>query len=194
MNIAIIPARGGSTRIPKKNIRDFHGIPIIAHSIEIAEDSELFDKIIVSTDSKEIADVAKEYGAKIHNRSEELSRDEVGTQEVVQDVIEGEYVTPDLVCCIYATAPLMSIKHLERGFDILRYYSETHFYAMSVGINTQADAGQFYWGWASAFSVGHPLIGMRTAMVPIDAERVCDINTEEDWKRAEAMYESLHNS
>ncbi|MFK5882067.1 MAG: 2-C-methyl-D-erythritol 4-phosphate cytidylyltransferase, partial [Sulfurospirillum sp.] len=108
--IAIIPARGGSKRIPKKNIRDFLGKPLIAYSIEVALASNLFEKVIVTTDDEEIAEIARKYGAKVpFLRPKELSDDFTGTQDVINHAIaylenQGEYY--EYICTIYATAPL----------------------------------------------------------------------------------------
>jgi pseudaminic acid cytidylyltransferase len=124
MNVAIIPARGGSKRIPKKNIKDFLGKPIIAYSIEYAMDSNLFDRVIVSTDDDEIAQVAMEYGAEVpFIRSKKLSDDLTGTHEVIGHAVrwlEDNGNKIDYVCCLYATAPLIQIKDLVKGFDLIR--------------------------------------------------------------------------
>jgi len=124
MNVAIIPARAGSKRIPKKNIKDFLGKPIIAYSIENAIDSNLFDRVIVSTDDDEIAKVAIEYGAEVpFVRPKRLSDDFSGTHEVVGHAVEwlenhGEVI--DYACCIYATAPFIQTNDLVSGFDLIR--------------------------------------------------------------------------
>ncbi|WP_294956499.1 pseudaminic acid cytidylyltransferase [Sulfurovum sp.] len=121
--VAIIPARGGSKRIPRKNIKAFNGKPLIAYSIETALDSGLFEKIIVSTDDKEISAVAKEYGAEVpFERPKSLSGDFTGTAEVVEHALawmetKGEYY--DYVCIIYATAPLLQSEYLIEGYHVL---------------------------------------------------------------------------
>jgi pseudaminic acid cytidylyltransferase len=123
MNIAVIPARGGSKRIPRKNIKEFLGKPMIAWSIETAITSRLFDKIIVSTDDQEIAEVAKNYGAEVpFLRPANLSNDYAGTTEVIahttQFLIEqGLFISA--VCCIYATAPFVQVKDLIKGLQVL---------------------------------------------------------------------------
>jgi N-acylneuraminate cytidylyltransferase len=123
-NLAIIPARGGSKRIPRKNIKDFLGKPIIAYSIEAAIKSELFDEIMVSTDDKEIAEVALKYGAKVpFFRSSKNSDDHSSTMDVMHEVL-GEYIQKlnmkfEHACCIYPTAPLIKIEHLKSGFNKL---------------------------------------------------------------------------
>jgi pseudaminic acid cytidylyltransferase len=124
MNIAIIPARGGSKRIPKKNIKDFLGKPIIAYSIENAIKSNLFDRVIVSTDDEGIAKVAKEYDAEVpFIRPSELSDDFSGTHEVIGHAVKwlennGEVI--DYVCCLYATAPLIQIADIIQGFELIK--------------------------------------------------------------------------
>ncbi len=122
--IAIIPARGGSKRIPRKNIKEFYGKPLIAYSIQTALDSQLFEKVIVSTDDEEIAKIAQEYGAQTpFLRPSELSDDFTGTGAVVNHTLEylkslGENY--DFCCTIYATAPLLQKKFLIEGFEKLK--------------------------------------------------------------------------
>jgi pseudaminic acid cytidylyltransferase len=121
--IAIIPARGGSKRIPRKNIKDFHGKPLIAYSIETAINSNLFEKVIVSTDDEEIAEIAKEYGAETpFIRPPQLSDDFTATGDVVNHTVNflqenGE--SYDYICTIYATAPMLQIKYLIEGYEKL---------------------------------------------------------------------------
>jgi pseudaminic acid cytidylyltransferase len=120
MNIAIIPARGGSKRIPRKNIKEFHGKPMIAYSIEAALESKCFDKIIVSTDDAEIADVAIKYGAAVpFIRPADIADDYATTLDVIKHAIEftelQEWGVKN-VCCIYATAPFLTSAFIQRGF------------------------------------------------------------------------------
>jgi len=121
--IAIIPARGGSKRIPKKNIKEFVGKPIIAYSIEAAITSELFDKVIVSTDAKEIAECAIKYGAEVpFLRPKELSDDYTGTIEVIKHCLswlKKNGYSAKYACCIYATAPLLKPTYLREGLKLL---------------------------------------------------------------------------
>jgi N-acylneuraminate cytidylyltransferase len=193
MRVAIIPSRGGSRRIPGKNIRIFHGKPIIAYSIEAALRSSLFDEVFVSTDSDEIACVSEKYDAQVLMRSAALAADAIGTQTLIthhMNFFFSQLESDTLVCCIYATAPLMSVLDLELGRNMLK--SEDAFdYAFSVNVDPLFDAGQFYWGTAFAYLHARPLISTRTCMVPIAANRVCDINTPKDWARAEQMYLEL---
>jgi N-acylneuraminate cytidylyltransferase len=122
-NVAIIPARGGSKRIPRKNIRDFLGKPVIAYSIQTAIESKLFDEVMVSTDDVEIAEIATKYGAKVpFMRSEKNADDFANTADVILEVID-EYKKRNIAfengCCIYPAAPLAQTKHLSDGFRLL---------------------------------------------------------------------------
>lgn len=192
--IAIIPARGGSKRIPHKNISRFHGKPIIAYSIEKAFDSGLFDRIIVSTDDVEIGQVAAKCGAVVWMRDPAYGKDDIGTQEVMMECLMGIGANwYDSACCIYATAPLMSVDDLAEGYRILNgWHGDYVTYVMSAGYPPLQDAAQFYWGLAGSFMDGEPLIGLRTRLICVDASRVCDINTPEDWDHAYKMYEDLN--
>jgi pseudaminic acid cytidylyltransferase len=190
VRIAIIPARGGSVRVPRKNIRPFFGKPIIAYSIEVARSSGLFDQVIVSTDDVEIAAIANDFGADALMRP--AGWDDIGTQEVGARVIESMYGPghyPQHACVIYATCPMLTPEYLHAGWAELR--SGTPVFAFAVGTDPLRDAGVFYWGEGWAFVRRVPLIGSRTVMVPMPESRVCDINTEDDWHRAERMYEAI---
>jgi len=226
MNIAIIPARGGSKRIPRKNIKLFHGKPMIAYSIEAALHSGCFDKVIVSTDDQEIADVALHYGAEVpFLRPENIADDFATTMDVMQHAInwcvKQQWVV-DKVCCIYATAPFILPDYIKQGLQVLTVsnveyaFSATSFpfaiqRAISVNddgfvsmfypehINTRSqdleeayhDAGQFYWGKASAFLVGKAIFAAHSKAILLPRKRVQDIDTPEDWQLAEAMYKAL---
>jgi pseudaminic acid cytidylyltransferase len=124
LNLAIIPARGGSKRIPKKNIKLFLGKPIIAYSIERAIESNLFDDIIVSTDDIEIAKIAKDYGAKVpYFRSEINSSDFATTFDVIEEVINEQHIRNqdyENVCCIYPCAPLISKELIINAFEVMK--------------------------------------------------------------------------
>ena len=121
---AIITARGGSKRIPKKNIREFCGKPIIAYSIEAAIESTLFDEVMVSTDSEEIGNVAKKYGATVpFIRSEETSNDYADTTDVLHEVIKKykeQGIFFDEFCCIYPTAPFITSEKLRESYQLLQ--------------------------------------------------------------------------
>lgn len=225
--IAIIPARGGSKRIPKKNIKDFHGKPLIAYSIETALKSKLFAKVIVSTDDLEIANIAKDYGATIHNRPKELADDYTGTEPVVHDVLntlQANNEEYDYYCTIYATAPLLQVKYLKEGFeklihsDAINAFSVTPmpspiqrtfkidenercemFWPENYNKRSQdleeayQDAGQFYWSKTGKIS-NDVFFGEDSIPVILPSYLVQDIDTPEDWIRAEYMYKALQNS
>ena len=182
MNLAVIPARSGSKRIPGKNIRLFHGNPILAYSIAVAYESGLFPDVVVSTESPEYAKIAKAFGAKIHMRARYLADDLTGTQEVMRATLAwwranhaGE--VPELACCIYATAPLLLASDLVAGLSLL----PGHPYAYVPGL--------YYFGRPEAFLTGVPIdAGIE---VPFPVGRYIDINTEEDWQRAECLYEAV---
>lgn len=123
MNIAVIPARGSSKRIPRKNVIEFAGKPMIAHSIAAALESGAFDHVVVSTDDLEIADVARAYGATVpFMRSAVLSDDYTGTTAVVADAVrrlaETE-IAPEFICCIYATAPFIKASDVTAGLKLI---------------------------------------------------------------------------
>ena len=123
MNVAIIPSRGGSKRIPHKNIKQFCGKPMIAWPIEVAKQSGLFEHIIVSTDDVEIAEVSKSYDAEVpFMRPTELSDDYTGTTEVIAHAVSWMHEQqwkPEAVCCIYATSVFFTMADLKKGFDAL---------------------------------------------------------------------------
>ena len=122
-NLCIIPARGGSKRIPRKNIKDFLGKPIIAYSISAALDSGLFDEVMVSTDDDEIAEISNNYGAKVpFLRSSETSNDYATTYQVLEEVLleyQKNGMTFDYICCIYPCAPFVNGEKLKLAFDTM---------------------------------------------------------------------------
>ena len=225
MNIAIIPARGGSKRIPRKNIKDFLGRPMIAYAIEAAIASQLFDKVIVSTDDQEIAKVAQQHGAEApFVRPQELADDFTGTNDVIKHALNwfvSQGVSIEYACCIYATVPLLRPQYLQEGLEQLQSsgksfaFSVTSFpspiqRAISIKdhevsmfypehLNTRSqdleeayhDAGQFYWGRAEAFLNNEILFSPVSVPVLLPRYLVQDIDTPEDWKRAELMYRVL---
>lgn len=229
MNIAIIPARGGSKRIPRKNIKLFCGKPMIGWSIDAAIASGCFSRIIVSTDDLEIANVAESFGAEVpFMRPKELADDHAGTIPVVAHAVNwlkmaGEF--PRQVCCIYATAPFLKADDLRVGERVLQEskcdyaFSVTSYgfpiqRAIRITDNSRVemfyperfetrsqdleeafhDAGQFYWGSAAAWIAGGAIFSRRAAPVILPRYRVQDIDTQEDWDRAEWMFRAMQNS
>lgn len=132
--VAIIPARGGSKRIPRKNVKQFCGKPMIAWSIEAARASGCFDKIIVSTDDCEIADVAEKWGAEIpFLRPNDLADDYTGTLPVIRHAVQwldDHESKVEYACCLYATAPFLSAEDLQRGWQLIQQANSS--YAFSV--------------------------------------------------------------
>lgn len=226
MNIAVIPARGGSKRIPRKNIKEFCGQPMIAWSIKAAQKSNCFERIIVSTDDDEIASVAQKCGAEVpFMRPEVLSNDYVGTTAVVNHTVKwliehGE--KSQNVCCLYATAPFVQPQDLQRGLEILQtqecdyVFSVTSFafpIQRAIRITQEQrvemfqpeyfttrsqdleeayhDAGQFYWGTTQAWLNGKSLFSNHSTPVVLPRHRVQDIDTQEDWLRAEWLFRAL---
>ncbi len=226
MKVCIIPARFGSKRIPKKNIKEFLGKPIIAYSIEAALASKCFDRVIVSTDSPAIGCVAEEFGAEVpFMRPHELSDDYAGTLPVVKHAIQWlaeNAVAPSEVCCVYATAPFLQPETLKSAyqqlqktdadycfsvttfeFPILRAIKITHqqrvemFFPENLNVRSQDlvesyhDAGQFYWGRGSAFIQQKPFFSIDATPFILPRHLVQDIDTIEDWEKAEITYQVL---
>jgi len=134
--VAIIPARAGSKRIPDKNIKIFAGLPMIAHSIRAAQKSGVFDRIIVSTDSDAIMEVAKRFGAEVpFRRPAELADDHTGTDAVIIHALNwlAEHDQPArYACCIYATAPLIRPEYISRGLEVMREHEATSVFSVAT--------------------------------------------------------------
>lgn len=225
MNIAIIPARGGSKRIPRKNIKVFSGKPMIVHAIETALRSKLFDQIVVTTDDDEIASIAKQHGAQVpFKRPAELSDDHTGTVPVIAHAITvcqklGWII--DKICCIYPCVPFMQVTDLTAGLNMLeqtkvdfvfpittfpsaiqRAFRQlpngkiTPFYSEFTLTRTQDlepafyDVGQFYWGQAQSWLAGK-IVHQHGMGLEVPSWRVIDIDTPDDWHRAELIYRAF---
>lgn len=185
--ICFIPARGGSVRIPRKNLRQFYGRPIISYSIENAQKSGLFDEVVVSTDDDEIANVAATWGARYVRRP--TCDGTQGTQELAGGYLKTR---PDVgMCCVlYATAPLLTWRDIALGWQTF-LHSDWSNYTHTVDLAGQ-DIGGFYWGFAQSFRDGRPLDP--SDWVRIDYDRAIDINTEADFQRAVRMYGEQHGN
>lgn len=226
-NIAIIPARGGSKRIQKKNIKYFNGQPIIGYVIEKALGCKIFDNVFVSTDSIDVGEVAKSFGAEIpFIRPTEISDDQTSVIEVIRHAINHfDQITNTLstVCLIYATAPLLDVKDLGKGFKLLEnadfsisvsefpfpieralkfnevnnhieMRDKKNFLTRSQDLpKTFHDAGQFIFGHKNSWMKKIPMIEGKNSPVFIARERVQDIDNAVDWKYAE-MKNVLLNS
>lgn len=183
--MCIIPARGGSVRIPRKNIREFHGRPIIAYSIKAALDA--FGDAMVSTEDHEIAAIAETCGARVLWRPKLLADGKVGTQDVMAHAV-GSSRGPAV--CLYPCAPMVTANMLKDAVKLLDWPGTQ--YVVPVG-EWLRDPGMFYVGHAYSFRVGAPLLAAGTRLFPIGLLRAIDINTEDDWLRAERMYAELNH-
>lgn len=226
MKIAIIPARGGSKRIPRKNIKEFAGKPMIAHSIIAAQKSGLFDHILVSSEDDEILALAERYGATPLRRPSELADDMTATIPVIRHAVlwaEKQNWSLEAACCIYATAPFLRATDLIEGWRLLGANNSTfafsattfafpvfrgmlregggvrmifpeHFSTRSQDLpEALHDAGQFYWGTPQAWKHEDRFFTKSATPVMLPRHRVQDIDTIEDWKRAELMWSALGN-
>jgi len=223
--IAVIPARGGSKRIHKKNIKNFLGRPSISYAIDVAKEVGIFSEIYVSTDDAEVANVAKELGATIpFMRPQNLADDYSTTKQVMSHAVrEIKKINKSFkdVCCIYPIAPLVDGVDIRKSYDLMvssnadqcipvaKFQSSifrafkksnnqmSYFYPEFEKTRTQDleesyyDVGQFYWGtyefWANPDSISTNNVGYE-----IPSWRVVDIDTEEDWMRAELMYKVIN--
>lgn len=190
----IIPARAGSTRIRLKNFRPFHGYPIVARTAMRALGVKLFDHIVISCDDPELLPPATDIAVTAHLRRREDAGDDVGTLEVTRRIAADLGVKPHhFVCCIYPCAgPFIEPEDLLLGESLINGAPSNTAHVFAVGADPLRDAGQWYWSTGYALDERTPLIGTATRMVRIPSERVCDINTPEDWERAERMYLELY--
>ena len=212
-NLAIIPARGGSKRIPRKNVKPFLGKPIIAYSIEAALATGLFDEVMVSTDDEEIAEVARQYGASVpFMRSAGTANDYATTADVLNEVLSKYKETGkefDNFCCIYATAPMIQPNNIVSSFELLqktdftipiwrcldlapdgtmkRHWPEFENSRSQDLPKEYHDTGTFYWYKTKEWMAGNVRIGG----IEVDETTIQDIDTDTDWKLAEMKYKLL---
>lgn len=221
--IAIITARGGSKRIPKKNIKKFSNKPIIAYPIEVALESKLFDRVMVSTDSVEIAEIAQYYGAEVpFLRSDKTANDYAVTADVIEEVLRQYKCLGDkfhYFCCIYPTAPLITVQRLKQAYELLlktdadsiipvvpfsfppqrSYIIEDEKLKMkwpeyknsrSQDLQTMyRDSGQFYFMKTASFIRCRSLITPDTLPLVLNELEAQDIDTETDWRLAELKFQ-----
>jgi pseudaminic acid cytidylyltransferase len=225
MNLAVIPARGGSKRIPRKNIKAFAGKPMIAHSIHAALESGLFERVVVSTDDAEIAAIAQKWGAEVpFLRPAELADDHTPTAPVVKHAIDQCNTAKSpaaFVCCIYPCAPFVQAGDLRSALALLKQsdadyciplaefpspvqrallrnpdghvrpmYPEYQFTRTQDLKRAFFDAGQFYWGNMTAWN-NNPQIHSNAIGIHIPHWRVVDIDTPDDWTKAELIYKAM---
>jgi len=181
---AIFPARGGSVRVPRKNIARFKGKPMLQWPIEAAEASGLFDYGVVSTDDQEIAALAEELGCSVCWR--EPDDGTTGTQEIAALTIEA-YPDIEQACVIYPCSPMLTGRDLVLSLQQLTPRVQ---WVVSWLEDDDVDAGCFYWGRSWSFLQRNPLTE-RQARYMADPRRFIDINTFDDLARAEAMFNAL---
>ena len=222
-SVAIIPARGGSKRIPRKNIKPFLGVPLIVRTLLLLQDARVVDRVVVSTDDEEVAALARDAGAEVpFLRPPELSDDHTGTRPVIQHAIrrlEAEAgTTLGPVCSVYATAVFVTADDLAAARRLLlespaafvftaatypapiqralrrrpdgscEMVQPEHRHTRTQDLEeAYHDAGQFYWGTRDAWLSDTPTFGSRSRMFLLPRWRVQDIDTPDDWQRAELM-------
>ena len=219
MRLCVIPARGGSKRIPRKNIKNFCGQSMIGYSIKAALASKCFDKIIVSTDNQEIAQVSRSFGAETpFVRPEKLANDYMGTVPVVKHAIEWfdkQGQSPVDVCCLYATTPFIKADSIKKAYNQMKHTQSDYCFTItsfvspiqrSIKITSEGridmfypeyletrsqdledayhDAGQFYWG-AKEIWLRKKRLTNKSCIIDIPKFRYHDIDTLDDWKKAE---------
>lgn len=225
--LAVITARGGSKRIPRKNVKSFLGKPILLYSIEAALHSGVFDEVMVSTEDEEIAKLAQKAGAKVpFFRSSETANDYATTADVLLEVL-GQYrergMQFDYICCIYPTAPFVTAGRLKEAMEklaseeadgllpvvrfsfppqrsvvlgddgFLQFKWQEYMLARSQDLEPfYHDAGQFYCLNTERFLQQKKMVMEKTIPMELPESEVQDIDTEEDWKIAEAKYRVLH--
>ena len=209
--IAIIPARGGSKRLPRKNILHLNGIPLITRVIRTAKKSSVFDEIIVSTEDKEISKIAKKENITVHLRPAKLASDSATVAETCIDVLS--LYKPNIFCCIYATAALISSKTIQNSSkiflsdnnNVLMGVSKYNFHpvqALSLSKNgrakmlfpkfekiksqkypiTRVSNGTFYWARLKNFSKEKTFYSKKLRLFDVPENETCDINTLADYK------------
>lgn len=225
MNIAIITARGGSKRIPRKNIKAFRDRPMIAYAIEAAQASAVFEQVVVSTDDPEISCLARQLGADVpFLRPQELSGDDVGTDAVIVHAVKEcrtIYGSFEYGCCIYPANPFLDACDLRKGLTLLKENRATSAFPVvkydfpieqALTLNGAKpiarwpeqmlkksqdftehyhDAGSFYWFDVEQFLASGRLISEGSVAFPVPADRCQDINTADDWAKAELKYHIL---
>lgn len=221
MKVAIIPARENSQRIKNKNLINFFGRPMISWPISMAKRSKIFNKVIVSTDSKKIANISKKFGADIpFLRPKKISDNQTGIIEVIKHAIknlENKKIKFKYICCIFATAPFINKKIIQRAFNLLKrgkydfvfganridsrylrlFYLknkklnmlEEKFYKTPKKPypNAYIDSGQFYWGTKRAWKKNKIIFSKNSNFISLDYRKFIDINTYKDLEAAKKI-------
>lgn len=219
--IAIIPARGSSKRLQRKNILPLGNIPLIAHIVSSAIESRVFSRVIVSTEDKEISIIAREYGAEVFERDEALAQDTSTVVEVCLDVLKD--TDEDLFCCLYATAALLSSETIRRSYksfimeesDVLMGVSRYNYSPISaLKVNDSGNAslllqefedsqsqshpklrasnGTFFWAKKKSFMKEKTFYSSSLRVLDVQDDEVCDVDTKEDYLKLQKKYEASH--
>ena len=224
--VALIPARGGSQRIPRKNIKEFMGVPALVRLIRTLQEAEVFDGIFVSTDDAEIAEIAVSAGAEVpFTRPEALSGNVTGARPVIQHAVRALELDDECTLGVfYPTAVLLGASDVTGSLEVFRSGAAEFVLSVSefpapisralaidpagfvapVNAGAQAqrtqdlesfyhDLGQFYWGSARSWLTDTAVVNARTQGYIIEPWRAVDIDTPDDWRRAELMYQALHD-
>ena len=216
--IAIIPARGGSKRLPRKNILPLNGIPLLEHVINTCEKSSCFEQIIVSTEDDEIADIAINCGVDLHRRPENLSTDQAGVIDVCLDVLETHNC--DLFCCVYATAALLKTRTIQESYEKFKSLSNS---STLLGVShynyppvqaleilpsgharllmqeyaniksqmhpvTRVSNGTFCWADTKSFKNYKSFYAKDLSVFDVPGDEVCDVDTPSDYEALLKMY------
>lgn len=215
MNIAIIPARGGSERIKNKNLKIFFGKPIISYAINLALKSKIFREVLVTTNDKKIIKISEKYGAKIFfKRPNYLSKNSVPIIDVISHAlrkINKQNLKPVNVCCIFPISPMINKKILTRSLKLLKtkklnyvfpvtkqtYSNQNKLYVLNKKISKNKkkskfyfDAGQFYWGTANAWKKKLNIFGNKSGILSLSSDKFVDVNYLSDWKILEKNFKN----
>lgn len=186
MNVCLIPARGGSKRIPRKNIRPFFGRPVLWYAVDLAQRSGLFDGVSVSTEDSEIGHLAHSYGAAWHHRSEATASDGATDYEVLREYSRS--TRADYICYLYPVTPLLDVISLRQGYSMVL----TGYWNITYGVDMHGvDAGAFYWVSVDALrdmTEERYYEKQDYGPVVLGQFQCHDCNTEEDWKVLAAKY------
>ncbi len=218
MNIAIIPARGGSTRIKNKNFKYFFGKPVISYSIATALNSKLFSEVIVSTDNEKLIYVSKKAGAKVFfKRPNYLSKNNIPIIDVVSHAIKElkkNNFEPTNVCCIFPVSPLLTKEMLIKGLSYLKKKKLNYVFPVTNYTNSNLnkliihngkisknkikgkiffDAGQFYWGKTSAWKKKLKIFGSNSGVLNLSSSKLVDVNIPSDWQILKKNYLIVKN-
>jgi pseudaminic acid cytidylyltransferase len=191
--LCVIPARAGSVRIPGKNFALFKGTPMLWRAMNVAQRSAAFDRIVVSTDDANVLKYIESFGADwLMREPDDGTKGTVEvTREAAQAYKEATQFMPDYVCCLYPCTPLLLPEDLRES--LREHERMNRWHTVAISGDPIGDAGAFYWHtWGPLMRKESLYVKGHTGFHILPKERVCDINTPEDWARAEQLYEEMH--